>query len=387
MGLPSSIRYPSDESLETLLNLEGIRYWKLNERYRPCIASVSLKERAKSFSQQTISSMSMWLIEANGYPTIKLASGLLAWGTDWLYETNCVNRDLTKKVNDRLKLNIANLLAGISDKKSLEGALPSGWWRYQGKTRLIDDSLIYLSTHNNLNYYHWWAQPGITPLFLQDYFSLPKPKNMKIAVSKPKECQIPSYVMGILDLVQPNIPRITEYSMASIEMCRFSMQELQTDVVVSPKQMNWVKEKIRPFLIEKSETSKKLFISRKNAKTRRCLNEKLLYADIENEGFLFVELERLSVLDQLQLFFEASVIVGVHGAGFSNIVACRPGTKLVELLPNNDFLNHYYLLSSILGMQHAHIVGINVEPKSNDFTIEIPSVRELLILIGAIESP
>ena len=35
--------------------------------------------------------------------------------------------------------------------------------------------------------------------------------------------------------------------------------------------------------------------------------------------------------DQIDLFYNAECIVGLHGAGFANLVFCTPGTKVVEL--------------------------------------------------------
>ena len=34
--------------------------------------------------------------------------------------------------------------------------------------------------------------------------------------------------------------------------------------------------------------------------------------------------------NQIQIFFSAKKIVGLHGAGFANICFCKPGTKIIE---------------------------------------------------------
>ena len=33
-------------------------------------------------------------------------------------------------------------------------------------------------------------------------------------------------------------------------------------------------------------------------------------------------------------FYNASEIIGLHGAGFANIIFCKQGSKIIELRPN-----------------------------------------------------
>ena len=36
-------------------------------------------------------------------------------------------------------------------------------------------------------------------------------------------------------------------------------------------------------------------------------------------------------MEQVELFYNAECIVGLHGGGFANIAFCKPGTKVIEL--------------------------------------------------------
>ena len=51
----------------------------------------------------------------------------------------------------------------------------------------------------------------------------------------------------------------------------------------------------------------------------------------KEKGFSILTLSDLSFIDQTKLFYNASEIVGLHGAGFANLVFCKPGTKILEL--------------------------------------------------------
>ncbi len=48
-----------------------------------------------------------------------------------------------------------------------------------------------------------------------------------------------------------------------------------------------------------------------------------------------LDLARMPVLDQIVAFARADLVVGVHGAGLANMLWCKPGTHVVEIVPIN----------------------------------------------------
>jgi len=50
-------------------------------------------------------------------------------------------------------------------------------------------------------------------------------------------------------------------------------------------------------------------------------------------GFEIFTLGEMSFVDQINLFNNASQIIGLHGAGFANLIFCRPQTNVLELKP------------------------------------------------------
>jgi FkbM family methyltransferase len=59
-------------------------------------------------------------------------------------------------------------------------------------------------------------------------------------------------------------------------------------------------------------------------------------------GFENIVPDELSVRQQLETFLGAEMVVGAHGAGLANIVVCRPGTKVLELMPAHGQMPEYY---------------------------------------------
>ena len=66
---------------------------------------------------------------------------------------------------------------------------------------------------------------------------------------------------------------------------------------------------------------------------RRLINENEIKLKLEEAGFKSVRLGKISLEKQIQTFRHAETIVGLHGGGFSNLIFCRPNTKIIELKP------------------------------------------------------
>lgn len=79
------------------------------------------------------------------------------------------------------------------------------------------------------------------------------------------------------------------------------------------------------------KTSKKIFISRSKASYRKITNEHELSVYLETKGFSIHHLEELSIFEQTALIHNADVIIGCHGAGFANLIFCKPGTHIIEI--------------------------------------------------------
>ena len=58
-------------------------------------------------------------------------------------------------------------------------------------------------------------------------------------------------------------------------------------------------------------------------------------------GWAVVDMETLSLAQQIQLFAQAEEICALHGAALTNLVWCRPGCRVLELLPST-YLNGVY---------------------------------------------
>lgn len=120
-----------------------------------------------------------------------------------------------------------------------------------------------------------------------------------------------------------------------------------------------------------------IFVSRTDSPTRPLRNEEKLIGLMERLGIRVIIPGTLSVADQVRAFRAAKLVVGLHGAGMSNIAFCQPGTIVYELLPR-----HYpnacfdFLAQSAQLNYWAEMFGENASdnPQAEPWSVELESV-------------
>jgi capsular polysaccharide biosynthesis protein len=94
-----------------------------------------------------------------------------------------------------------------------------------------------------------------------------------------------------------------------------------------------------------------------DATKRRIVNETDLVKELVLYGFEVVSLSGMSFADQVRLFDEAEIIVGPHGAGFTNAVFAQPGTTLIELFSPSYINGCFWALANACGHRYGFTVG------------------------------
>ena len=68
-------------------------------------------------------------------------------------------------------------------------------------------------------------------------------------------------------------------------------------------------------------------------------------------------MSKLSIFDQISLFNSSKLILGLHGAGFANIIFCKKKTQIYEILRKNDSKrNAIKTISNHSGLKHKKII-------------------------------
>jgi capsular polysaccharide biosynthesis protein len=152
---------------------------------------------------------------------------------------------------------------------------------------------------------------------------------------------------------------------------------------------NWIgniyREKLK---LGKTESkNNRIYISRAFSDYRKIENEQEIIEVLKSRGFGIYCLENMSVKEQIDLFSNASIVLGAHGAGLSNIYFCPQNTMVCELFGQYYHNSSYSMLSNVLGLKYTYIVGKtkhikNVHPQKENMYI---SLEQLEIFLGAID--
>ena len=146
----------------------------------------------------------------------------------------------------------------------------------------------------------------------------------------------------------------------------------------------WVPQYFRSKVekVNQSGAGELIYISRSDAVNRICTNESAVLDAIEPLGFKSYCLAEMSFQSQADLFANAAVVIGAHGAGLSNIAFCRAGTCVIEVFPSADV--HSDLFHNIASAAHLEYYRIEAHPDGENpdihssFTIPISSLTRLI---------
>jgi len=132
------------------------------------------------------------------------------------------------------------------------------------------------------------------------------------------------------------------------------------DILYSPAGIHFVREFFLNKLVDKAiQPSRKLYVSRGNSPYRRMVNSEKIETLMREKGFEIVYPEKLSFVEQVQLFAQASVVVGPSGAGLANLIFAPKECKAYVLISDDKQmnLNIFHGLADPLGIELNYILG------------------------------
>ena len=127
----------------------------------------------------------------------------------------------------------------------------------------------------------------------------------------------------------------------------------------------------------------KIFIDRTQSQSKHCQfqNEDEITSYLKQKGFTKYKLESLSFFQQIYLFKNAKIIIGAHGAGFTNLTFSNNGVKVIEIRPKNNPNTVYRRLSEINKLDYNLIETSPLSETLNqkgDIFINIESIEKII---------
>ncbi|MBN8577350.1 MAG: glycosyltransferase family 61 protein [Cytophagales bacterium] len=129
----------------------------------------------------------------------------------------------------------------------------------------------------------------------------------------------------------------------------------------------------------------RIFISRQYAGRRQLLNEITLFKQLQAKGFELVYLEKMKWQDQVALFQTAEMVVGMHGAGLSNLMYCTRLKLVIELLPASTTNQLYQLLAANLSLPYRAVaIDSQTDPHATNIAISDVAIVQVMNHINSI---
>ncbi len=91
--------------------------------------------------------------------------------------------------------------------------------------------------------------------------------------------------------------------------------------------------------LEDLKFPKRIYIDRADAspnviQRRKIINNNEIKNIVSSNGYKILSLSEYSFQDQIKYFYNADRIIGLHGAGFANVIFSKAGTSFLELKPH-----------------------------------------------------
>jgi hypothetical protein len=119
-------------------------------------------------------------------------------------------------------------------------------------------------------------------------------------------------------------------------------------------------EWLREAALQKStrRLGERLYVSRAKARYRKVLNEEELLPVLKKYGFQIIYFEDYSLSDQISICQHTKVLMGLHGAGLTNMVFLPPEGKLIEIRPDNEYhmYNCFFTLTAHAVCEYNYIL-------------------------------
>ena len=131
----------------------------------------------------------------------------------------------------------------------------------------------------------------------------------------------------------------------------------------------WLRNKFLRFK-SKKKFYKKIYIDRSDSKfnkinQRQIINEKEIKKKLIKKKFKILKLSNFSITDQIGIFNSAEIIIGNHGAGFTNLIFCKKGTKVIEFVDKNT-AKIFKKISKDLNLNYHSVLGKRIEKDRGD---------------------
>lgn len=227
------------------------------------------------------------------------------------------------------------------------------------------------------NYYHWLLEylPKISVFIdppnaeFSDLFSEAK------IILPPSPTQ---WMLKFLDMLGVNEDRIVQPTGRQLRVDQLIfIPGFEQPYNVPLWAIKWLRDRFSSYIYTSDPKKKRIYVSRRKAIHRRVRNEDEMIAFLSKYGFDEYILEDMSLEEQIALFSQAEIVVGPHGAGFSNLIFSTNAT-LIDLFEPTHVHPCFFNLCHDTGQDYWYVMGEKAD--RNHMLVDIEKLQKTLEL-------
>lgn len=210
---------------------------------------------------------------------------------------------------------------------------------------------IFLTDTWSTNYFHWFTDTLPRLLLAEKHFA-------EIPILLPAYFDRFPYILESLKAFDKSkIIWLHDYQKAKVSELIYIPHTAPTGNY-NEEIIREIREKLRQFFkLDTIEPSKKTMISRQDAHGRRIINYNEVKKQLTEENIHEIIFEKKTWQQQVEIAANSKLLIGVHGAGLTNILFMSEGTKVLELRRKDDsFNNCYFSLASALNIDYYYLL-------------------------------
>jgi len=133
---------------------------------------------------------------------------------------------------------------------------------------------------------------------------------------------------------------------------------------------------------KKHNPNKKIYISRQKSRYRKINNENQVQELLKKYNYEIHYFEDYSFQKQIELMQQTSSLIGLHGAGLTNMLFMNPNTKILEIRNQEDKHNNcYFSLASDLEIDYYYLLskGDSSETHTVNVDVDIEKLEQIIL--------
>tara|TARA_A100001011_G_scaffold354728_1_gene397415 strand:- start:1709 stop:2779 length:1071 start_codon:yes stop_codon:yes gene_type:complete len=268
--------------------------------------------------------------EENNYKFIEINNGRIF--TDYIEHVAVINK------NQIMDLVSYQQVRGVFKDPTFNVVIKKGTPKFKKKFNGRVFSLVQGASGNN-NYFHWMFDILPRLIILEKFYNLNDINFFYCPQIKPWQLSTLSiFNIGNDKLINSNLHRhIQADKILAVSHPWYSKGLILNEAKNLP---SWIINEIA-FKFEKYgkkfECNDKIFIDRRESKYNHCqiINDEEIKTYLKRKGFAVYKVGELNFFEQIYLFQNAKIVIGAHGAAFTNLIFCKENTKVLDIIPEN----------------------------------------------------